>query len=75
MSSLYFQYVNLLLWTISAGIAIAILYGLYEEVNGHPMSVNVARSDSQSTALEAGPLSITPLLHFYQLVADGKNHI
>ena len=36
------RYVNLLLWTISAGIAIAILYGLYEEVNGHPMSVNVA---------------------------------
>ena len=42
MSSLYFQYVNLLVWTIAAGLAITILYGLHDEVNGHPMSVNVA---------------------------------
>ncbi|CAC5410947.1 unnamed protein product [Mytilus coruscus] len=36
------RYVNLFVWIVAAGLAIIILYGLYDEVNGHPMSVDVA---------------------------------
>ncbi|XP_076092954.1 nose resistant to fluoxetine protein 6-like isoform X1 [Mytilus galloprovincialis] len=36
------RYINLFVWIVAAGLAIIILYGLYDEINGHPMSVNVA---------------------------------
>ncbi|XP_063422394.1 nose resistant to fluoxetine protein 6-like isoform X2 [Mytilus trossulus] len=36
------RYINLFLWIVAAGLAIIILYGLYDEINGHPMSVDVA---------------------------------
>ncbi|XP_052091571.1 nose resistant to fluoxetine protein 6-like isoform X2 [Mytilus californianus] len=36
------RYVNLFVWIVAAGLAIIILYGLYDEMNGHPMSVDVA---------------------------------
>ena len=34
--------VNLLLWSVATACALAVLYGLYEATNGHPVTVPVS---------------------------------
>ncbi|OWF41722.1 nose resistant to fluoxetine protein 6-like [Mizuhopecten yessoensis] len=36
------RYVNLVCWLVAAAVAMSVVYGLYDPVNGHPLSIEVS---------------------------------